>query len=232
MERKFLKFSKHFVHHARCSPARPFLLLLDNLDSHLSFEVLDYFKDNGVTVLSFPPHCSHKLQPLDRSVYGQLKKFINRACDSWMSNKKRPLTIYDIPSIWAIALPLATTPLNIKSGFRVTGIYRLNTEIFQDVDFRPFFVTDRPVPTESNPLPQTPTHTFGSSTSVTIGPISPIPPGIASNFDEPVAGTSGICITKSFPTPEDVRPFQKAGPRKSNNRSRKKKPTSILQIRL
>ncbi|GBN47550.1 hypothetical protein AVEN_100997-1 [Araneus ventricosus] len=43
-----------------------------------------------------------------------------------------------------------------------------------------------------------------------------------------ITGTSGTCITKSFPTPEDVRPFQKAGPRKRSNRGRKKRQTSIL----
>ncbi|GBM44096.1 hypothetical protein AVEN_75909-1 [Araneus ventricosus] len=40
-----------------------------------------------------------------------------------------------------------------------------------------------------------------------------------------ITGTSGTYITNSFPTPEDVRPFQKAGPRK---RSKKKRQTSIL----
>ncbi|GBN93897.1 hypothetical protein AVEN_269442-1 [Araneus ventricosus] len=40
-------------------------------------------------------------------------------------------------------------------------------------------------------------------------------------------GTSGTCITKSFPTPGDVSPFQKAGPRKRSNRGRKERQTSI-----
>ena len=43
-------------------------------------------KNNGVVILSFPPHCSHELQPLDRSVYGPLKKYVNSFCDSWMRN--------------------------------------------------------------------------------------------------------------------------------------------------
>ncbi|KAF2902807.1 hypothetical protein ILUMI_03378 [Ignelater luminosus] len=60
--------------HIKPSEEKPVLLLLDNHDSHLSIEALDYFKANGVTVLPFPPHCRRKLQPLDRSVYGPLKK--------------------------------------------------------------------------------------------------------------------------------------------------------------
>ncbi|XP_054720937.1 piggyBac transposable element-derived protein 3-like [Uloborus diversus] len=54
----------------------------NNYESHSSAEVLDYLKDNGVTLYFFPPHCSHKLQPLDRSVYGPLKKHVNTACDA------------------------------------------------------------------------------------------------------------------------------------------------------
>ncbi|XP_047145179.1 uncharacterized protein LOC124818387 [Hydra vulgaris] len=60
-EVQFLQFSHHFVKYARSAKERPVLLLLDNHDSHLSEKALDYFKENGVSVCSFPPHCSHKL---------------------------------------------------------------------------------------------------------------------------------------------------------------------------
>ncbi|GBO45222.1 hypothetical protein AVEN_39418-1 [Araneus ventricosus] len=178
------------------------LLLPDNHVSHCSVEVLDYFKGSGVTLLTFSPHCRHKFKPLVRCVYGPLKQFIKTACDSWMSHNRRPLTLSDIPSILATALLLATIPINIKSGYRVTGIYPLNTEIFQNADFMTSFLTDRPAPTEYNPLPQTPTHTFGSSTLVALGPVSPISPAIACT----VAGT---CATKTFPTPDDAKLLKK-----------------------
>ena len=68
----FVLFLKHFVHYARCTKERPCLLILDNHESHLSIDGLTYAKENGVVMLSLPPHCSHRLQPLDRSVYGPL----------------------------------------------------------------------------------------------------------------------------------------------------------------
>lgn len=83
-EENFIKFAKHFVHRTRSSADRPLLLLLDNHDSHLTIEALNYFKENGVTVLSCPPLCSHEQQLLDRSFYGPLKKYINSSCDNWM----------------------------------------------------------------------------------------------------------------------------------------------------
>ena len=95
-------------------------------------EILDYFKENGVTVLSFPPHCSHKLQPLDKSVYGPLKKKINTACDAWMATHKHPMTIHYIPGILSISIPLAITPVNIMTGFRATGVYPFNPEVLTD----------------------------------------------------------------------------------------------------
>ena len=95
-------------------------------------------------MLHFPPHCSHKLQPLYRSVYGPLKKALNSACDAWLrTNPGKTMSIYHIPGIIKTALPLALTQNNIKAGFRWTEIYPLNRELFTELDFAPSFVTDR-----------------------------------------------------------------------------------------
>ncbi len=75
-EEHFADFLKHFVNHTKCSKEKPSLLLLDNHGSHLSVKGLDCVKENGVVILSFHPHCSHKLQPLDRSVYGPFKRHV------------------------------------------------------------------------------------------------------------------------------------------------------------
>jgi len=70
-------------------------------------------------MLTFPPLCSHKMQSLDRSVYGPLKKFYNSACDSWMlQNGGKCLTIYDVAARLGCAFPQAMTPVNIQSWFR------------------------------------------------------------------------------------------------------------------
>jgi len=64
----FVLYLKHFIRHVKCSPNHPVMLLLDNHESHMSIEELDLCKENGVTLLTFPPHCSHRLQPLDVAV--------------------------------------------------------------------------------------------------------------------------------------------------------------------
>lgn len=147
----FLDFLKHFIKHVKCSKESPALLILDNHVSHLSIAGLDLAKENGLSVLTFPPHCSHKLQMLDVSVFGPFKKYVNTACDSWMTNNPgKTMNIYDIPGIVKHALPLACTPNNITSGFRKTGIYPFNRNIFDATDSMPGYATDRIV-TENIP---------------------------------------------------------------------------------
>lgn len=146
----FVAFLKHFHNHVKSTKEKPCLLLLDNHSSHLSIEGLNFAKDNGIIMLSFPPHCTHRLQPLDRSVYGPLKKYVNSAMDQWMINHPgQHMTIYEIPGIISQAFPLATTPSNIPAGFKACGICPFNRDIFQEHDFMPSSVTDRPLITET-----------------------------------------------------------------------------------
>lgn len=156
-EREFLLFLEHFKRHSNASLEHKVLLTLDNHSSHITIAALDYCKNNGIVMLSFPPHCTHKLQPVDRSVNGPLKKAINSACSAWMRNHPgRPMTIHDIPSIVTTAYPIALTPRNIQGGFRVTGIVPYNRDIFDESDYSPSFVTDRPDPTSNNVEVHTP----------------------------------------------------------------------------
>ncbi|XP_025192175.1 uncharacterized protein LOC112592366 [Melanaphis sacchari] len=226
-ETHFIDYLKHFVSHVRCSKTKPVLLLLDNHDSHLSIEGLNYSKENGITILSFPPHCSHKLQPLDRSVYGPLKKYISSAFDSWMvNNPGKTMTIYEIPEMVKQALPLAATPNNITA------------------DFMPSYVTDRPfnIETENqqDPLNQT-TEELNTdlilctsnqayntqeleSNSPVIQQVENIVVSIPAEASTSNTQNQKI-IAKS---PEDIRPLPKAGARKQGRQHPRKRCTAIL----
>jgi len=140
-------YKGHFIKHTRVTKERPVLLLLDNHCSHLSVDTLNLTKDSGVVMLSFPPHCSHRLQPLDLSVYNPFKKYVAAAQDGWMrSHPAQTMSIYAIPQIAATALPSAATAANICSGFKVNGIALFNQHVFGSSDYLSSFVTDKPVP--------------------------------------------------------------------------------------
>jgi len=65
------------------------------------------------------------------------------------NNHGRPVSIYDIPLIVKQALPVAATMSNIQSGFRVSGIWPYNPDIFTDGEFLPSYITDRPQETNN-----------------------------------------------------------------------------------
>jgi len=130
----FCKTRKTLRSNAKPPKERQVNLLLDNHDSHLSVEALEYCKQNGVTVLSFPPQ--YKLQPLDVSVCGPLKTYVNRACDAWVTNHPdHSMTTHNILFIVISSLHFAASPGNIKVGFQVTGIYPFNRDTLHDEKF-------------------------------------------------------------------------------------------------
>jgi hypothetical protein len=55
-----------------------------------------------------------------------------------------PTTIYKVAELHGKAYSLAFKPVNIQAGFRATGIWPLNQNIFQHHEFSSSAVTDRP----------------------------------------------------------------------------------------
>lgn len=199
-EDDFLVFLQHFQRHTNCSSDHKVLLLLDNPSSHVSIKCIDYCRANGIVMLSYPPHCSHKLQPLDRTVYGPFKKAVNTACDGWMrTNPGKTMTISDIPSIVATALPRAMTLSNVQAGFRNSGICPYNRQIFSDLDFAPSYVTDRP---NSNAL-QNENNTPAFQNIVTSEPNT-------STVNEPVGQSTQTSSTA--PQPQDAAGLEAIAP--------------------
>lgn len=119
----FFETLSHFIKHMNVSKENPALLLIDNHESHLSVQSINLAKEHGLVIVTFPPHCSHKLQPLDISIYGPLKCYYNSGCNDWLLNHPgRPLSIYDVAEVSAQAYYKSFTPENIAAGFKKSGI--------------------------------------------------------------------------------------------------------------
>ena len=55
----FLKVLEHIKKLVRCSVEDPVLLLMENHESHCTLDAINYCCENGMVVLTFPPHCTH-----------------------------------------------------------------------------------------------------------------------------------------------------------------------------
>ena len=49
---------------------------MDGHYSHLSLDLIQYAKSQGIHLFCFPPHLTHILQPLDVGVYGPVKMIL------------------------------------------------------------------------------------------------------------------------------------------------------------
>ena len=86
------------VCHSRSSIESPHLLILDNRDSHLCIDSLQFCKDH---VISLPPHYSHHL--LDRTVFGSFKRSVNYFSDVWISHE---VSVVDKASTGSLSSPI------------------------------------------------------------------------------------------------------------------------------
>nr|XP_047125850.1 uncharacterized protein LOC124807708 isoform X1 [Hydra vulgaris] len=227
-EDTFCKFITHFVKNARPSKEHPVLLLVDNHFSHLSLNALDYATANGIIMLRFPPHCTHKLQPLDRTVYGPFKKAVNTAINSSMvSNPGKGMTIYNIPEIVKVAFPLSMTPNNILSGFSSCGIHPFNPQIFTDLDFAPSSVTEMPMPVKINPQ-----LTMPQASEVTVSPEQSTCASTSSlslsSQEHSTFQAKSISECFELASPDKVKPLPKVLERKPSKNTRKKRTSSFL----
>lgn len=140
----FLQVLKHLITHTFSSHDNPSLLIMDNHESHISVEAINLCKDNGVTILAVPPHCTHRLQPLDVGLLKPFHTFYNDALCSWeKSNPGIPVTIYQVASFVGVAYPRSMTPINIAAAFKKTGIFPFDRHVFNEEDFLSSQVTER-----------------------------------------------------------------------------------------
>lgn len=69
-------------------------------------------------IWSVPTQTSHKLQPLNRSVFRHFKKFTNSTSESYIRNNPgKTISIYDIHAILKQALPNAPIPKKYYGRF-------------------------------------------------------------------------------------------------------------------
>ena len=142
-EEIFVKYLEHFIRFTKCNTKDPVLLIMDNHASHIFLTALLMGRKHGIVMVTTYPYTSHKLQPLDLTVYGSFKRYYNSALDNWM--RKNPATrfsIYGIAQLAKQAFELAFTSRNILSGFQKTGICPLNPDVFTDDNFAPSAITD------------------------------------------------------------------------------------------
>lgn len=133
----FLRWLKKFIEFSTASIEHPVLLILDGHATHVkSIEVIDMSMENGVVILCFPPHTTHRLQPLDVGFMKPLSNYYSSEIRQWnRSHIGSVLGIADIFSVFTPAYLKACTSETAVNSFRKTGIHPYNPKVFKESDF-------------------------------------------------------------------------------------------------
>ena len=107
------------------------LLIVDGHNSHVNMRFLDYCNKHRILVAVFPPHATHRLQPLDVSLFGPLSQFYSQNLDSWIYSTGGIVSLSK-REFWHLFWPSfesAFTCENIASGWMKTGLQPKDSEM-------------------------------------------------------------------------------------------------------
>jgi len=143
----FIQWLRHFMQHTKCSKEEPCILIMDGHQSHKSLEAIELAREHGVIMVTLPPHCTHRMQPLDRTFFKSLKMNYNAACDDWMRcHPGRRISFFEMAELFHRAYAKSATHEKAVHGFECTGLWPYNSQLFSAEDFEAAEVTN-----EDNP---------------------------------------------------------------------------------
>lgn len=132
----FLKWLQHFQKETNATEDNPVLLIADNHTSHISLDIWEFLRHNGIQFITIPPHTSHRTQPLDVAFFKPLKTNYGEQVRLWhLQNPGKALVPADVPAIFAKAYTSSCRMQLAQSGFASTGIVPFDREIFTNEDF-------------------------------------------------------------------------------------------------
>ncbi|XP_018399528.1 PREDICTED: uncharacterized protein LOC108777200, partial [Cyphomyrmex costatus] len=132
----FLKWFKHFLAYVRPSKKNKMLLLLDRHTTHSkNLNVINLARENGVLLLQLPGHTTHRLQPLDVSIFKPFQLYYDEAVVKWHRTNPPPLRQCHVSTLLSEAYLKIATMSNAVNGFKATGIWPVDRHIFNNTDF-------------------------------------------------------------------------------------------------
>jgi hypothetical protein len=107
------------------------LLITDGHSSHVNMDFLEWCDQHRIIVAVFPPHSTHRLQPLDVSLFSPLSTAYTNQLIQWTA-KTQGLVGLSKREFWTLfrnAFEASFSPENIASGWKRTGLLPFDPEV-------------------------------------------------------------------------------------------------------
>ena len=101
-----------------------------------NLNVIEKAEQNGIVMLSLPPHSPHRMQPFDVTYFKPLSAYFNQATDRWMrTHIGCAIQTRHIGVLLTEVLNQASVVATYVKGFERTGIWHPHRHVFTDDDF-------------------------------------------------------------------------------------------------
>ncbi|XP_036148565.1 uncharacterized protein LOC105839310 isoform X2 [Monomorium pharaonis] len=126
-----------------------------------------------IKIISFPPHTTHKLQPLDKSFMDPLKTYYLEQVKTWIRITGLPITHYNVMNLFGRAYIKCQTAQIAINGFRETGVYPPNRNVFFNANYLTFREENKEIKEETQSenvsiLSRTQAHLCASNETVSV----------------------------------------------------------------
>ena len=115
------------------------LLIVDGHSSHVNMRFINLCDQLRILLLGLPPHSTHRLRPLDVSLFAPVITVYTNGLNQLIFNSLSMISMSK-GAFWGVFLPAwkqAFTPKNIASGFQKTGIFPYNPNLVLNMITKP-----------------------------------------------------------------------------------------------
>ena len=107
------------------------LLFLDGHGSHVTMEFLNYCEQSKILAMTYPPHSTHTLQPLDVGIFSPLSRAYGDELEAFLHTSLglSAVTKKEIFRFFWPSWEKASSPKKIESSWRSVGLWPLDPEV-------------------------------------------------------------------------------------------------------
>ncbi|KAJ3566294.1 hypothetical protein NP233_g7094 [Leucocoprinus birnbaumii] len=97
------------------------VLILNGHNSHYTLQFLEYAREHNITVLGYPPHCTHALQGLDVVCFAKMKQEFKKVVANFEANNGRDVKKADFTGLFGTAFNNSFSIETVQAAFQATA---------------------------------------------------------------------------------------------------------------